>query len=101
MPEVSLIHDGHGLPHQPDRTAREITMDLVSPRVITGDVARLVGCCEKATGAHEGKKEGRKQRAPARRLGFRVRRRQPLGLAAASCPEARLHLVRPLLPNNL
>jgi len=61
MSEASLIHDGHGLRHQPDRTAREITMDLVSACVITGDVARLVGCCEKATGAHEGNKEGRKQ----------------------------------------
>jgi hypothetical protein len=36
-------------------------MDLVSIRILTGDVARLAGCCEKATGVHEGKKEGRKQ----------------------------------------
>jgi hypothetical protein len=36
-------------------------MDLVSTRIITGDVARLTGFCEKATGAHEGKKGGRKQ----------------------------------------
>ena len=36
-------------------------MDLVATRIITGDVARLAGCCETATGAHEGKKEGRKQ----------------------------------------
>ena len=54
-------HDGHGLRHQPDRTARKITMDLVSTRILTGDVARLAGCCDKATGVHEGKTEGRKQ----------------------------------------
>ena len=36
--------------------ARQITMDLVLARSITGDVARLAGCCEKATGAHDGKK---------------------------------------------
>ena len=36
-------------------------MDLVSTRIIVGDVARLAGCYEKTTGVHEGKKEGRKQ----------------------------------------
>jgi len=36
-------------------------VDLVSTRILTGDVARLAGCCEKATGVHEGKKEGNKQ----------------------------------------
>jgi len=36
-------------------------MNLVSTRILTGDVARLTGCCEKATGVHEGKKEVRKQ----------------------------------------
>ena len=36
-------------------------MDFVSTRIITGGVARLAGCCEKATGVHGGKKEGRKQ----------------------------------------
>ena len=36
-------------------------MDLVAARIITGDVARLAGLYEKATGVHEGKKEGRKQ----------------------------------------
>jgi hypothetical protein len=36
-------------------------MNLVSTRIITGDVARLADLYEKATGAHEGKKEGRKQ----------------------------------------
>jgi len=44
-----------------DRTARKITMNLVSTRILTGDVARLAGSCEKHTGVHEGKKEGRKQ----------------------------------------
>ena len=34
-------------------------MDLVSARVITGDVACLAGLFEKATGVHEGRrKEG-------------------------------------------
>jgi len=34
-------------------------MNLVSIRIITGDAARLADCCEKATGAHEGRrKEG-------------------------------------------
>jgi hypothetical protein len=32
-------------------------MDLVSARILTGDVARLAGCCEKATGIHERRKE--------------------------------------------
>jgi hypothetical protein len=54
-------HGDYGLRHQPDRTAREITMDFVSIRITTGDVARLAGSCEKAAGVHEGKKEGRKQ----------------------------------------
>ena len=54
-------HGGHGPRHQPDRTARKITIDFVSTRILTGDVARLAGCCEKATGVHEGKKEGGKQ----------------------------------------
>jgi hypothetical protein len=36
-------------------------MAFVSIRSITSDVARLAGCYEKATGVHEGKKEGRKQ----------------------------------------
>jgi hypothetical protein len=37
-------------------------MDFASTRIIiTGDAARLAGCCDKATGVHEGKKEGRKQ----------------------------------------
>ena len=41
--------------------AREITTDLVSIRIITGDLAWLAGSCEQATAVHEGKKEGRKQ----------------------------------------
>ena len=36
-------------------------MNFVSIRITTGDVARLAGSCEKATGVHEGKTEGRKQ----------------------------------------
>jgi hypothetical protein len=36
-------------------------MNFVSIRNTTGDVTRLAGSCEKATGAHEGKKEGGKQ----------------------------------------
>jgi hypothetical protein len=36
-------------------------MDLVSAPTITGVVARLAGCCEKATEAHERKKERKKQ----------------------------------------
>jgi hypothetical protein len=36
-------------------------MNFVSIRVTTGDVARLAGSCEKATGAHERKKEGGKR----------------------------------------
>jgi hypothetical protein len=59
--EGSLARGDHNLRHQPDRTAREITMDFVSIRIITGDVARLAGFREEATGVHEGKKEGRKQ----------------------------------------
>jgi hypothetical protein len=31
-------------------------MNFVSIRISAGDVARLAGCCEKATGVHEGKK---------------------------------------------
>jgi hypothetical protein len=43
------------------RTAppKEITIDLVWIRIITGDVARLVGLYDKAPGAHEGMKEGK------------------------------------------
>jgi hypothetical protein len=48
--EGSLAHSDDGLRHQPDPAAREITMDFVSIRVITGDVARLVGFYENATG---------------------------------------------------
>ena len=33
-------------------------MSFVSNRIIAGDVARLAGLYEKATGAREGKKEG-------------------------------------------
>ena len=36
-------------------------MDFVSIRIITGDVARLASSCEKATGVHEGEKEGGKR----------------------------------------
>jgi hypothetical protein len=54
-------HGDYGLRHQPDRMAREITMNFVSIRITTGDVACLAGSCEKATGVHEGKKEGGKQ----------------------------------------
>jgi hypothetical protein len=36
-------------------------MDFASIRIITGDVARLAGSCEKVIGVHEGKKEGGKQ----------------------------------------
>ena len=54
-------HGDYGLRHQPDRTAREITMNFVSIRIITGDVARLASSCEKATGVHEGDKEGGKR----------------------------------------
>jgi len=56
----SLAHGCHGLGHQPDGAAREITMAFVSTR-ITGGVARLAGCCEKATGVHGGKKERKKE----------------------------------------
>jgi hypothetical protein len=55
----SLAHDCHDPRHQPDRTARQITTNLVSARITTGDVARLAGSSEKATRAREGKKEGR------------------------------------------
>jgi hypothetical protein len=58
-PDGSLAHGCRDLRHQPDRTARQITMNLVSIRAITGDVARLAD--EKATGAPEGQAEGRKQ----------------------------------------
>jgi hypothetical protein len=54
-------HGDYGPRHQPDRTARKITIDFVSIRILTGDVARLADSCEKATGVHGGKKEGRKQ----------------------------------------
>jgi len=30
-------------------------MNFVSTCTITGDVARLAGCCEKATGVHQGR----------------------------------------------
>jgi len=43
----SLAHDCRGPRHQPDRTARQITMNLVSARITTGDVARLAGSGEK------------------------------------------------------
>ena len=33
-------------------------MDFVSVSIITGDVARLAGFCDKATAVHQGKKEG-------------------------------------------
>ena len=36
-------------------------MNFVSIRITTGDVGRLASSCEKATGVHEGKKEGRKR----------------------------------------
>jgi hypothetical protein len=36
-------------------------MNLASIGITTGDVARLAGSCDKATGVHERKKEGRKQ----------------------------------------
>ena len=36
-------------------------MNFVSIRITNGDVARLASSCEKATGVHGGKKEGRKQ----------------------------------------
>ena len=36
-------------------------MDLVSARILTGDVARLAGFHEKATGMRQGKKERRKE----------------------------------------
>ena len=38
-------------------------MNFVSIRIIitTGDVARLASSCEKATGVHEGEKEGGKR----------------------------------------
>jgi hypothetical protein len=36
-------------------------MNFASIGMTTGDVARLAGCYEKATGPHEGKNEGRKQ----------------------------------------
>ena len=36
-------------------------MNFVSIRITTGDVARLARSCEKATGVHEGKKEGTKR----------------------------------------
>ena len=36
-------------------------MDFVSIPIITGDVTRLAGCCEKDAGVHEGKKEGNNQ----------------------------------------
>jgi hypothetical protein len=56
-----VAHGYHDLRHQPDRTGREITIDCASTRIITGDLARLAGSCEKAAGVHEGKKEGTKQ----------------------------------------
>jgi hypothetical protein len=60
-PEGSLTRSYHDLRHQPDRSAKEITIDCVWIRIITGDVARPTGCCDKATGAHEAKKEGSKR----------------------------------------
>ena len=36
-------------------------MNFVSILITTGDVAGLASSCEKATGVHEGKKEGGKQ----------------------------------------
>jgi hypothetical protein len=32
-------------------------MDFDSIRILTGDVARLAGACEKATAMHQGRKE--------------------------------------------
>jgi hypothetical protein len=61
-PEGSLTHSYHDLRHQPDCSAKEITIDCVWIRIIiTGDVARPAGCCDKAIGVHEGKKEGSKR----------------------------------------
>ena len=45
--EGSLAHGDRDLRHEPDRTAKEITMAFVSIRIITVDVARLAGCSEK------------------------------------------------------
>ena len=45
------------LRQQPDRTAREITMNFVSIGITTGDVARLASSCEKANGVDEGRKQ--------------------------------------------
>jgi hypothetical protein len=57
-----LTRSYHDLRHQPDCSAEEITIDCVWIRIIiTGDVARPTGCCDKATGAHGGKKEGSKR----------------------------------------
>jgi hypothetical protein len=54
-------HGDYGLRHQPDRSAREITMNFVSIRIITGDVARPGQLWRESHRVHEGKKEGRKQ----------------------------------------
>jgi transposase len=45
--KAALAHGCHDLRHQPDRAAQEITMDLASTGITTGDVARLAGCYEK------------------------------------------------------
>jgi len=61
-PEGSLARSYHDLRHQPDCSAKEITIDCFWIRIIiTGDVTSLAGCREKATGVHEEKNEGRKQ----------------------------------------
>jgi hypothetical protein len=52
-----VAYGRHDLRHQPDRTAQEITMDLASTGITTGDIAHLAGSYEKATGVHERKKE--------------------------------------------
>jgi hypothetical protein len=58
-----LTRSYHDLRHQPDCSAEEITIDRVWIRtiIITGDVACPTGCCDKATRAREGKKEGSKR----------------------------------------
>ena len=45
--QAAWPHGYRGLRHQPDRTARQITMNFVSTRSTTGDVARLADFGEK------------------------------------------------------
>ena len=60
-------HGGRDPRHRPGRTAQQITTNLVSARITTGDVARLAAPARKPAERakeKEGRKEGRKEGIP-------------------------------------